>query len=273
MRFMCERVFRGSFVKRADLDGRARIAGDVVREAGKLAARYYRRRHRIAVESKGVQDLVSEADRACEEIIVARLGSAFPDDSFLGEEGGFRGNGSTVWVIDPIDGTANFLRGINHWCVSIGLLVDRVAVLGLVFDPVAGELFTAMRGAGASLNGKPIRVSGQTDISDARIGIGFSYRRPVGPHARDIEALLSAHCEYSRLGSGALGMAYTAAGRFDGYWERHINAWDVLGGLVIVQEAGGMTNDYLADDFLRNGNEILAATPQLFEPLSRLLRR
>ena len=260
-------------MSRTDLSERAQVATEIVREAGMVAADFYKRRTAIAIESKGVQDVVSEADRACEDLLVARLSASFPDDSLLGEEGGLRARGPTTWVIDPIDGTANFVRGISHWCLSVGLLMNGQAVMGLIFDPIADELFSAVQGGGARLNGQPIAVSGQTDLSKARIGIGFSYRRPVPPHAHDIEALLSAHCEYSRLGSGALGMAYTAAGRFDGYWERHINSWDVLAGLAIVREAGGRTNNYLNGNFLMKGNEILAATPDLFDPLSKLLRR
>lgn len=243
----------------------------MIQEAGHLAVSFYRRREALSIESKGVHNVVSEADRACEELIVRRLSLAFPEDSLLGEEGGLRQKGPAIWAIDPIDGTANFLRGISHWCLSIGLVVGGEAVLGLILDPLADELFSAVRGSGAVLNGQTIRVSGETEMSKARIGIGFSYRRPVAPHASDIEALLNAKCEYSRLGSGALGMAYTAAGRFDGYWERHINIWDVAAGLAIVHEAGGRTNEYLAGDALVHGNEILAATPALFAPLEALL--
>ncbi len=266
---------RGPFTVQADqLAARGDLATDVIREAGAMALDFYRRRDKLAIQSKGVQDLVSEADKSCEELIVRRLAEAFPDDSFLGEEGGMvHKTGSAIWIIDPIDGTANFVRGIDHWCISIGLMVGDAAVLGLLLDPVADELFSARQGGGAFLNGRPIRVSGQTDITKARIGLGFSYRRPVAPHAHDIETLLNAHCEYSRIGSGALGMAYTANGRFDGYWERHINAWDVVAGLAIVREAGGAINAFLSGDYLRNGNEILAATPALFGPLCELLGR
>ena len=256
----------------ADLKRRSQVVTAVIREAGEMAARYYAQRRTLKIESKGVQDLVSEADKACEELIVSRLSTAFPDNSILGEEGGLRKKGNLTWVIDPIDGTANFVRGINHWCISVGLLSGDSAVLGLILDPNADELFAAAKGLGATLNGEPIRISGQTNISEARVGLGFSYRRPVGPHARDVEALLNAHCEYSRLGSGALGMAYTAAGRFDGYWERHINVWDVAAGLVLVSEAGGRTNAYLSHDVFEKGNEILAATPDLFDQLTALLR-
>ena len=142
-------------------------------------------------------------------------------------------------MIDPIDGTHNFLTGIPFWCVSVGLVVAGELVLGIIYHPLAGELYSARSGGGAFLNGQPIKVSGETDLTRARICVGFSYRRPVAEHVRAVEALLSAGCEYLRLGSGALGLAYTAAGRFDGYWERHINSWDAAAGSVLVREAGG----------------------------------
>jgi myo-inositol-1(or 4)-monophosphatase len=255
------------------LNERRRAGEAATREAGALAADFYRRRKMLPVERKGLQDLVSEADRATEELIVAALSHAFPDDSFLGEEGGFRQKGPMLWVIDPIDGTANFLRGIHHWCVSLGLMAGNELVLGFIYDPIAGEMYSAAKGGGAFLNGETIKVSGETDLRQARIGLGFSYRRPVAPHAQDVETVLNAGCEYSRLGSGALGLAYTAAGRLDGYFERHINLWDVAAGLVIVREAGGRVNDFLAGNSFEEGNEILAATAALFDPLRRLFDR
>jgi myo-inositol-1(or 4)-monophosphatase len=257
-------------VSSADLDSRLRIGEGVVREAGRLALSHYRS-DALVIERKGLQDLVSEADRATEELIVATLSRDFPDDSFLGEEGGLRQSGPMLWVIDPIDGTANFLRGIPHWCVSLGLIVDNQATVGFLYDPIADEMFSARQGHGAFLNGAAIGVSGESDLKQARIGLGFSYRRPVAPHARDVEILLDAGCEYSRLGSGALGLAYTAAGRLDGYFERHINLWDVAAGLVIVAEAGGRISDFMAPDVIATGNEILAATPALYDPLRSLL--
>jgi myo-inositol-1(or 4)-monophosphatase len=254
-----------------DIERRQEAAEAVIRDAGKMAADYFAHRERLAITRKGAQDLVSEADRKVEKLIISRLSTAFPADGFLGEEGGYTNLGAeAVWVIDPIDGTHNFLTGIPFWCVSVGLVSGQSAVLGLIYHPAGDELFSARRGAGAFLNGAPIRVSGETDISRARICVGFSYRRPAAYHVRGVEALLSAGCEYLRLGSGALGLAYAAAGRFDGYWERHINAWDAAAGLALVLEAGGWTNDFFAGDALNEGNEIMAATPALAEPLARL---
>ena len=254
------------------LERRRQVAEAAIRDAGRLAADYFARRQELAIVHKGAQDLVSEADRACEELIVARLAGEFPDDGFLGEEGGARKSGaSATWVIDPIDGTHNFLTGVPFWCVSIGLLCESKSVLGLIYHPPGEEMFVAQKDAGASLNGTAIRVSGESDIKRARICVGFSYRRPVADHVRAVEALLSAGCEYLRLGSGALGLAYVAAGRFDGYWERHLNSWDAAGGLALVREAGGRTNDFWMDDGLSKGNETLAATPAVFDVVKRLV--
>ena len=140
---------------------------------------------------------------------------------------------------------------------------SRDPVAGVIYNPVTDELYAARKGGGATMNGSPIHVSATTSLEEARIGIGFSYRRPVDPHVATIKALLNARCEYSRLGSGALGMALTADGRLDGYWEAHINIWDVAAGLCIVKEAGGWISDFMQGDAFTNGNPILTATPGL----------
>jgi myo-inositol-1(or 4)-monophosphatase len=256
----------------SNLDERLRVAESVVREAGKMASRHYIRRDLLAIDRKGAQDLVSQADRECEALIVESLSSAFPDDGFLGEEGASRDlDAAAIWVIDPIDGTHNFLTGVPFWCISIGLVVGGESVLGLIYHPAEDELFAARKGGGAFVNNTPMRVSGETDTRRARICLGFSYRQPISYHARTVEALLSAGVEYSRLGSGALGLAYTAAGRFDGYWERHLNSWDAAAGLCLVSEAGGFVNDFLAGDGLTRGSRMLAVTPALVDPVKELV--
>jgi myo-inositol-1(or 4)-monophosphatase len=263
---------RRSGMDERELDRRFHAGLGLVREVGQEARRQYRRRDTLLVESKGLQDLVSETDRACEDEIVAALSRMFPGDAFLGEERGLQNTGGdATWVIDPVDGTANFLRGIPLWCVSLGLVHRNVPVIGLIYNPVTDELYAAKRGRGATLNNSGISVSSVASLNEARMGIGFSYRRPVAPHVQAISALLEAHCEYSRLGSGALGMAFTADGRLDGYWEAHINLWDVVAGLCIVREAGGWTNDFMAGDVFRLGNPILATNPALAAPLQALL--
>jgi myo-inositol-1(or 4)-monophosphatase len=252
---------------------RYRFAQSVVREAGQMALERYRNRDSLAVERKGRQDFVSEADKACEEFVAAALLKAFPEDAFLGEEGGLQNAGGTAtWIIDPIDGTSNFIAGIPIWCVSLGLVIGGRSLLGIIYNPVTEELYTAQAGSGAFLNGKRIRVSSTQRLDEARMHLGFSYRRPVQAHVRVISACLEASCEYARFGSGALGMAFAADGRFDGYYEAHINPWDVAAGLVLVTEAGGWCSDYFAaPNALAEGNVILAATPALVAPLRSLL--
>jgi myo-inositol-1(or 4)-monophosphatase len=253
-----------------NLDTRFLAGCAVARAAGRLARRHYENRHALEIESKGTQDHVSIADREVEELIRAELGAAFPEDGFLGEEGGGDGAGDGLWIIDPIDGTSNFVRGIAAWCVSMGYLRGGEFVLGMIYDPIADELFAAQRGAGAFCNGVRMQVSGAAAIDRAMVGLGFSYRRPAPPFAETVERLLSAHCEFRRFGSGALGMASVAAGRTDGYWESHINSWDVAAGILLVREAGGWTNDFLDNGGLLAGNPILACTPALKDDLVRL---
>lgn len=252
---------------------RFRFAQGVVREAGQIALERYRRRDSLTIERKGRQDFVSEADKACEEFVAGALLKAFPEDAFLGEEGGLQNaGGAATWVIDPIDGTSNFIAGIPVWCVSLGLVIGGKSALGVIYNPVTDELYTAQAGDGAFLNGRRIRVSGAQRLDEARIGIGFSYRRPVQDHIRAVQACLDASCEYARFGSGALGMAFAADGRMDGYYEAHINPWDIAAGLVLVTEAGGWCSDFFGSpDAFGKGNVILATTPALVEPLRKLL--
>lgn len=242
---------------------RLALASEVVREAGALALASFRSAA-LVVESKGVQDYVTAVDRAVETLIVDRLQAQFPGDAFLGEEGGRRGAGDgALWVIDPIDGTVNYTHGLPLWCISVALVDAGEIAFGLIYNPVSDEFYCAVSGQGATCNGRPIRVSDVQSPTAARIGMGFSYRCPPALHVRAIGRLLDAHCEYARLGSGALGMAFVADGRFDGYWEAHINAWDVLAGICLVREAGGWVSDFLAGDGLCSGNAILACTPAL----------
>lgn len=260
-------------MKADEIEIRYWAAQGVAREAGRLAAEAYHRRSELAIERKGTQDLVSEADRACEDRIVGALQQLFPEDGFLGEERGTKNPGAkAIWIIDPIDGTANFLRGIPLWCVSLGLVADGEFVIGVIYNPVTEELYAARRGKGATLNGRKIEVSQATSLEESRLGIGYSYRRPPAPHAEAVKALLDAHCEYSRLGSGALGLAFTADGRLEGYWESHINAWDVAAGLCIVKEAGGRVSDFLSGNGLTEGNEVLVSNPHLYPTFSTLLK-
>jgi myo-inositol-1(or 4)-monophosphatase len=252
---------------------RFRVAQGVVREAGQMAADRFRRRDELVIECKGRQDFVSAADKECEEFVMGEMLRLFPKDGFLGEEGGAQKSESgAIWIIDPIDGTTNFLAGLPVWCVSLGLVENGLSIAGVIFNPITDELYSAQAGGGATLNGKTIRASQTAKLDEARIHLGFSYRRPVAEHLKAVEACLSASCEYARFGSGALGMAFAADGRFDGYYEAHINAWDVAAGLVLVKEAGGWHNDFLGGpDAMGKGNKILTAAPGLALALRELL--
>jgi myo-inositol-1(or 4)-monophosphatase len=260
-------------VDNSDLLARYRAGLDIVREAGVLALDYYHRRASLPIERKGLQDLVSEADKKTEDLIVGHLSRLFPDDSVLGEEGGLRPRGPLLWVIDPIDGTANFLRGIPHWCVSVGMVADGKAVLGFLLNPVTGELFSALAGGGAFLDDQPIRVSGVTDLSQSSIAMGFAHRLPLDPYIAEMHAALRAGIDCRTLGSGALDIGFVAAGRLDAAYYGHINLWDVAGGLAILAEAGGIASDFMAGDAARDGNELLVATPALYDPLRKMLLR
>lgn len=255
----------------ADLELRLRFGQAIAVEAGQQAKEQYLRRHELKIESKGVQNFVSEADRLCEQTISGAIAAAFPNDSIIGEEHGVLDRGKeALWVIDPIDGTTNFLRGLPLWCVSIAVISDNEPVAGIIYNPVMGELHSARRGGGAWLNGTPIKVSSVTSLEQARIGLAFSYRRNLEQHVRVVSACFEANCEFTRLGSSALGMAYSADGRLDGFWASHAFAWDVAAGIIIMREAGGWVSDFMADEALNAGNTILAAPPSLVPKLQKL---
>jgi myo-inositol-1(or 4)-monophosphatase len=166
-----------------------------------------------------------------------------------------------VWVIDPIDGTANFARGLPFWCISVALMVGAEIEIGLILDPVTGELFSARRGAGVFCDGQPVHVSAIDKPDLARINLGFTFRRDPKYFLTAIDRLVANNCDWSRLGSAALGLSYVACGRLDGYWAPLVKAWDVAAGICLAKEAGAVVNDFMADGGLRNGNMILAATP------------
>jgi myo-inositol-1(or 4)-monophosphatase len=246
-----------------DLDDRLTVACAVAREAGEVARAAFRHAPQSRARAfKGPQDYVLESDAQVERVIRDRIAQAFPQDSFFGEESG--GDfGSDVWIVDPIDGTANFARGIPHFCISIAFVRDMRTEVGVIYQPVTDELYAARRGAGATLDGRRMSVSGLTDARQALIEAGWSARKPPQPYVAMVGHLYQAGAQVMRTGSGALGLAYVADGRTDGYCELHINSWDVLAGLLLIEEAGGWVNDFLADDGMRQGNTAIGCTPAL----------
>lgn len=255
----------------SDLEMRLAAAAAVAREAGTLALRHYRQRDRLEIEGKGLQDIVSIADREVEDLVRLRLGRLFPDDGVLGEEGGMVAGTAGTWVIDPIDGTWCFLNGIASWCVALAYVRENVTVIGVIYDPNSGEMFTAAKGKGAWLDGVPMRVHTGTRLTDGSLSVGFSHRSKPEEIAPIFGPLLAAGGMYQRHGSGALGLAWTACGRLIGYVEPHMNSWDAIAGLLMVSEAGGWTNDFMADNGLVDGNRVIAVPPALKDQVTALL--
>nr|WP_316641886.1 inositol monophosphatase [uncultured Roseateles sp.] len=256
----------------AALMDRYELARSIAREAGLQALAMFRRRDELVIESKGLQDMVSAADQETEAFIRAEVQARFAADGFLGEEGGLdRGDADFLWVIDPIDGTACFVNGMHSWCLSIGVLHRGQPVIGVVYDPNSDEMFHAAQGQGAFVNSKAIKVLEAAAVSEGVLGVGFSHRVPVSAFVPFLDRVLEAGGMFIRNGSGALMLAYVAAGRLIGYYEPHINAWDCLAAIVLLQEAGGAVNDFLANGGLQRGNPIIAAGPALFPQLLALI--
>ena len=255
-----------------ELSARHRAAEIVAREAGDLARSYLDGAHALDVARKGPQDVVTTADGAVERMIVAALYSQFPEDAFIGEEDGGTA-ADACWVIDPIDGTANFARGLPHWCVSIAFVADARTQIGVIHDPNGDLLYSARRGGGAWANAVPLRVSGTSDLARASVDIGYSRRTPIGDFAAILTRLLELGVNVTQSQSAALGLARVADGRLDAYAERHLYAWDALAGLLLVEEAGGRVNAFLEGDALTVGNETIAATPALYTAIAGVLER
>ncbi len=258
----------------AALQERYAFAQGLAREAGRLAYDFYKRRAELAIESKGLQDVVSIADKKVEELIRGQLEERFPEDGFLGEETGASVGGApgqAVWVVDPIDGTSCFLGGMPTWCVSIALLLDSEIEIGVIYDPNVDELYAARRGGGTFLNDVRQPVPPATSVKDGLFGTGFSHRSRPEDIVPFIEGLLCDGGMFMRNGSGALMLAYVAVGRLVGYYEPHINSWDCLAGLLLVREAGGWTCDFLADDGLHRGNVCAAAAPAVAQKVRHLM--
>jgi myo-inositol-1(or 4)-monophosphatase len=237
-----------------DLDRRLEFTIDLARRAGELALTFFREIDKLTIESKGHQDLVSNGDREVELFVRAALAKEYPNDGIVGEEHApVEGSSGHIWVIDPIDGTANFVRGIPAWTVVIACVKDNFAVVGVVHEPSTGETFAARRGGGAFLNGRPIKVSNVTSITEGSIGVGFNNRTEARKVVPLIASIIEEGGVFFRNASGALMLAYVAAGRLIGYSEEHMNAWDCVAAMLIVEEAGGIVEPFNLGDVIRNG--------------------
>jgi myo-inositol-1(or 4)-monophosphatase len=255
------------------LEARLALAETVAREAGALALDYFHRRETLVVEFKrDLQDVVSIADREVETLIRDRFSEAYPDDGLLGEEYGLAvGRSGFTWVIDPIDGTSPFVNGMPNWCVSIGLLYEGEPVVGVISSPCHDELYAAGLGLGARLNGKFLTLDPSRTIRNAVTGIGANNHVTPATVAKIVENLLDAGGNFIRNGSGALMLAYVAAGRLVGYYEPYMHAWDCLAGYCLVKEAGGWYLPFPVDgERLTKGAPVLAAAPGAKDDLLRV---
>lgn len=259
--------------KESLLAERFEVAVSVASSAGALALDYFERASTLVIEHKGVQDLVSEADRHTESHITHALLNAFPEDSFVGEEHGVTEGtpGGGTWVVDPIDGTQPFLLGLPHWCVSIAYVLEGRVRIGCVYAPALGEFYTGRTGQGAYRNGSPMRVLQVDRLSDGVTGVGCSSRTKAEDLAEIMRRLLSAGGAFQRTGSGALNLAYVAAGHHIGYVEQHIHAWDCLAAICLIEEAGGRVSTFVDDYGVMGAGPLAAGAPGVFDQLRGLL--
>ena len=243
------------------------------RRAGEIAIRQLKHLDEVHVRSKGINDFVTQVDDAAEECIISTIQKYYPDHAFLAEESGTHGESDYTWIIDPLDGTTNFIHGFPVFSVSIALRIKGRLSIGVVYDPNRQEIFTAIRGRGAQCEGHKIRVSGRRGLEGALIGTGFPYRSHdrMKSYLAMLEQVLLNTAGVRRPGSAALDLAYLAAGRLDGFWEFGLKTWDIAAGSLILREAGGLISEIEdQDDYLLSGN-IIAGSPKVHVALKKLL--
>ena len=252
------------------------VAVKAARRAGNVINRGARDLDRLTVTAKGPKDFVSEVDRAAETAIVETLHATYPDHAILAEEGTAKGANAEaehVWIIDPLDGTTNFLHGFPQYCVSIALQYKGQITQGVIFDPVRNDLFTASRGRGAYLNDHRLRVSKRQHLKDCLIGTGFPFRdgSDFDAYIKMMRSMMTETAGLRRPGAAALDLAYVAAGYYDGFFEIGLNPWDVAAGSLLITEAGGLVGDLSGEAGYLYGNQVIAANPRIFAQMVKLL--
>jgi myo-inositol-1(or 4)-monophosphatase len=250
------------------------IAINAARNASKIIVRSLERLGSIQVIEKQRNDFVTEVDRLAEIEIIKTLRKAFPDHKIIAEESGIsEGREDYIWIIDPLDGTTNYIHGIPHFAVSIAMQYKGKLEHGLIYDPIRDELFVGSRGEGARLNDRRMRVSQQLKLEASLIGTGFPFKTPenIEPYIRAFETLLTKTIGLRRAGSAALDLAYVAAGRLDGFWELGLSPWDMAAGALLIKEAGGMVGDTTGgENYLATG-DIVAGNPRIFKALLQVV--
>ena len=252
------------------------IAVRAARAGGDFISRYIDRVDSLSITEKSRNDFVSEVDKGAEKAIIDVIRKSYPDHSILAEESGNHKGNDYEWIIDPLDGTTNFLYGVPQFAVSIAVRHKNRITQGVVYNPLSQELFSASRGDGAQLNGRRIRVTPRKSLEGALLGTGIPYRENQ-MHLMDdylgmLKALVPGTAGIRRPGSAALDLAYVAAGRFDGFWEMDLNIWDIAAGILLVEEAGGLVGDLSGGmDYLKTGN-IVAANPKVFKGILQRIK-
>ena len=249
------------------------IAVRAARSAGEIILRSADKASHLAVDSKGKNDFATEIDRLAEKEIISIIKAAYPEHSILAEESGEHAGNDFVWIIDPLDGTTNFIHGFPQYAVSIALKYKDRIEIGVVYDPQRDELFTAKRGGGAMLNNRRLRVTGLTSMKGALIGTGFPFKVPqhLDAYLNMFRAITIDSAGIRRAGSAALDLAYLAAGRLDAFWEIELKEWDMAAGILLVKEAGGVATDFsFKDNYLASGN-LSAGSPRMHQLMYQLI--
>ncbi len=253
------------------------IALRAARKAGEMIERALERVDVVNIEEKGRNDFVTDVDKASEKEIIYHLRKAYPDHRITGEETGTTGSEESdyEWIIDPLDGTTNFIHGIPHFAISIACIHKGQIEHAVVLDPIKREEFTASRGRGAALNGRRLRVSSRRGLDGALIGTGIPFSGfamdNMTPYLAALQEIASQTAGIRRPGAASLDLAYVAAGRFDGFWEMNLQQWDIAAGVLLVKEAGGLISDFRGgNDFLNTGH-VVCASPKVFKPLLQIV--
>lgn len=251
------------------------IAVKAARQAGKLIIQYRDRVDELDITEKMKNDFVTEVDKNAETIIIDTIHKAYPDHGILAEESGQHdGRDQFTWIIDPLDGTRNYVHGFPQFCISIAVKEKDQIQHGVVYDPILDEIYMASRGQGARLNDRRMRVSKRTNLDECLIATGFPFRKKdmLKPYLVGLEAVLTNAGGIRRAGSAALDLAYVAAGRLDGFWEFGLSPWDVAAGSLLITEAGGLVRDIDgSENYIESGN-IIAANPKIMESLRTILQ-
>jgi len=250
------------------------IATEAARSASKIILRYMDQMERIEITEKNINEIVTEVDILAEEEIIYHIQKAHPEHSILAEERGHIEGNEYCWIIDPLDGTTNYVHSFPHFAISIAVKNGDKMEIGLIYDPIRNELFTAARGQGAHLNNRRIRVSDCKKMENAVIGTGFPFKKKqqIKPYLNTFESIFLNASGLRRAGAAALDLAYVASGRLDGFWEASLKEWDMAAGTLLIQEAGGMLSDFQGEDnYLYSGN-IIAGNPKIYKSLLELVK-